>query len=143
MDLFEQLEQYTEKRCIIGNMTFSFRKIKPFEAFFIADKIREELGQVVVKDIVTHGTDNPALDLMLGVAKVRSGFVQHMCGEMFPHVYFTDGTGDAMVLAGNEDRAFEKLQLTDIYEVLVRSLAVNFFDTFKGLLFESPQEVQE
>ena len=143
MEILGQLKQYTEQRCVIGNVTFSFRKIKPFEAFFIADKMREELGQVAITDMVTHGTDNPVLDLMLGIAKVRSGFVQHMCGEMFPHVYFKDGTGDAMVLSGNEDRAFEKLQLKDIYEVLVRSLSVNFFDTFKGLLFGSPQEAQE
>ena len=142
MELFEQLEQYTEPKCVIGNMTFSFRKIKPFDAFFIADKIREELAQVAMEDVVANGTGT-ALDLILGVAKVRAGFVRDMCSEMFPHVYFTDGTGDAMVLSGNEDRAFGNLQLTDIYQVLVRSLAVNFFATFKGSLFGSLQEAQE
>ena len=142
MELFEQLEQYTEKRCVIGNVTFSFQKIKPFDAFFIADKIREELAQVAMEDVVANGAGT-ALDLILGVAKVRAGFVRDMCSEMFPYVYFTDGNGDAMVLSGNEDRAFEKLQLTDIYLVLVRSLAVNFFDTFKGSLFGSLQETQE
>ena len=143
MDLLEQLEQFSiETRCDIGNMTFSFRKIKSFDAFFIADKIREELAQVAMEDVVTQGTGT-LLDFIFAVAKVRSGFVRHICGEMFPYVYFTDGTGDAMVLSGNEDRAFAKLQLTNIYEVLVRSLAVNFFDTFKGLLLGSQQETQE
>ena len=142
MEIFDQLEQYTEPQCVIGNMTFKFRKMPPFDAFFTADKIREELAQVAMEDVVTQGTGT-LLDFIFAVAKVRSGFVRHLCGEMFPYVYFTDGTGDGMVLAGNEGRAFEKMQLTDIYQVLVRSLAVNFFVTFKGLLLGSQQEAQE
>ena len=142
MEILEQLKQYTEQRCVIGNVTFSFRKAKVFEAFRIADKIREELAKVAIEDVVKQGAGTE-LDLILGLAKVRSAFVQDMCSEMFPYVHFKDGTGDAMVLAGNEDRAFSKLQLTDMYLVLVRSLAVNFFDTFKGLLLGSQQEAQE
>ena len=62
-------------------------------------------------------------------------FVERIKAELFKFVrYATQKNKVPETVAGDEDSAFEGLTVFDVYEVLVRALAINFIGPFREWL---------
>ena len=139
MDPFEMLEGMRDEQWTTGKVTFQFLKMPVFDAFRVADKIRQELA-LRLEGVLARGSDNADAEFITAVAQANPEFVQELCNEMFKHVVYRTSSNDGQILQGRENTAFAGMRLTEIYQVLGRSLAVNFFDTLSELLYTPEEE---
>ena len=132
-----------EAECEIGDTRFMLDKMGAMEAWRVLEVIRKEISNVAglpITDLMTQlrGADmDDAIRIGAKVAMAVMGlpvpFVEGLRKTLFKHVRFTgNGAKTPQVLAGAEDMAFNGLEPVAIYEVLVRSLAVNFSPSFAG-----------
>ena len=133
-----------EAECQIGDTRFHLDKMGAMEAWRVLEVIRKEASNVAglpITDLMTQlrgATMDDAIRIGAKVALAVIGlpvpFVEGLRKTLFKHVRFTgNGAQTPQMLMGAEDMAFNGLEPVAIYEVLVRSLAVNFTPSFAGL----------
>ena len=114
-----------ETRFVIG-------KMKAMEGFACLERIREQVGQSLGLEVSTASTPAALLRIVLSLPTT---FVEKLRVQLFKHVRYQNAHAVTLApLTGNEDSAFDALEPSAIYEVLARSLAVNFTPSFRGIV---------
>jgi len=131
------LSGLTDAEYTVGGVRFFIDLIPAKPATPIFRAILHELQHVdfgAIADGLSSVEDDDmtriGLSLLHELTRIRPEFISWLESELFEFVRFQ--TKDTMphVLAGSEDMAFAKLTVFDLHEVLVRSLARNFFGQF-------------
>ena len=118
--IIEALEPYNTPEHEIGGTRFVFGKVSPMEGMDILEDLRVECSRVV--NLRQWASANP-FAILLAFDKL---FVRALQERLFKHVRFVTAATSSQILRGAEDTAFEGLEPIRVYEVLIRSLSVNF-----------------
>ena len=120
---------WTEPEAKIEGTRFLFGKLPAMKGFDVLEQIRVEVGNKA--DAEMTASIDGLLKVLLSLSR---GFVEALRLDMFKVVRFANGRAKTpQVLAGAEDMAFDGLDPVAVYEVLGRSLAVNFTASFRRL----------
>ena len=115
-----------------GTTTFHIGKLFPMDAFRVLEKIRTALGVGMASVPAGQSTAASIVAVVLSLPEDRFTEVRNL---LFSHVTFTDkNVQTPLHVAGMEEQAFANLDPLNIYEIFLRCVAVNFFQSFKGLL---------
>ena len=132
--MFENIKGNTVE---ISGTRFFFSKMRAMQAFPVVEKIRFGLGKLDALDslkAMDFSTDDVTVEDFVVFAKVILGIEPKLVEEirvtLFQHVHYQNKSTSKQVLAGSEDQAFQDCGIDAIYEVLIRSLVVNFYDFF-------------
>ena len=133
------LESWTEPECQIGETRFFIDKLGAMEAWRILERIRHELSRTPLE--LTDTTDVGVL--VRAILALDPVFIERLRRDLFEHVRFVNTKAlSPQPLAGAEDMAFEGegVEPVAVYEVLVRSLAVNFTASFGAVVSQFGDE---
>ena len=120
---------WTEPEATIDGTRFFFGKLPAMRGFEVLEQIRVEIGDKADEEL-TAGIES----LLKALLSLSRGFVETLRRELFKAVRYSNARAQTpQVLAGAEDTAFDGLEPIAVYEVLGRSLAVNFSDSFRRL----------
>lgn len=134
----------SESQVTLGETTFYFDKIPAKPAAPIFRRIISELkhfDREATEAVTSLDLENKeelrkqGAVLMRQIINLRPEFIDWLETKMFQHVRFSNQRTTPQQLAGAEDMAFGGLNVYDLHEVLVRSLAVNFLESFSDFLF--------
>lgn len=112
----------------LGKVTFTFSKMPALEGWRVLDKIRNAMAETQIDP-----DQNEALTILRAILALDSAFVEQLRVDMFVWIEFSSPQTTPQTLLGAEDMAFAELEPSDVYEVLLRSLAVNFTASFRSL----------
>jgi len=133
MEDFE-LGELSEPEYVVGGVRFFIDLIPAKAATPIFRRILHELQHVdfVVLSKVVSSDDmtQVGLSLLHELTRIRPEFLDWLEGQLFRYVRFQSSATTPQMLSGSEDLAFAELTVYDLHEVLVRSLARNFFAQF-------------
>lgn len=131
---------------VLRDTEFKIKKFPAMEGWQVLESIREELGRTKAslsfegdpRTMTEEEQTGMILSLVRIVMGLPSSFVFELLKKMSKVIFFkhTGPNGvvkDYILVAGSEETAFMNLRPTDIYLLLVRSLAVNFFDSFRDV----------
>ncbi len=118
--------QATEKE--IDGTTFTFGKLTAMKGWEWVLLVREEVGKVVPAGLP------PLMALDKAILLLPTPFVLRLQGAMFEKVEFANARTTLQQLQGAEDTAFADSNPGAVFEVLIRSLAVNFSDSFREII---------
>ena len=122
--------EYRKTTVKIGDTTFKINKLMVMDSLDVLEDIREGMGQRLL-DLENVSLQEAIVRAVIGAPRE---LVARIRDRLFEEVTFKNQSAKTHVtLAGSEEMAFENLSAVDVYEVLVRSLAVNFFDSFQEL----------
>ena len=126
-----------ETEFTIGETDFRVKKLLPMEGFDLLEVVRPGL-QVVVDDLKgatddeadTEDRNVKATEMIVTfIAKLPREIVKEARRVLFTQVEFKNKQhGDWTKLGGREDEGFHKLHPVNVYIVIGRAFAVNFFD---------------
>ena len=156
METFGQsnaLGALTDEEFQIGDVRFIVQKLGALEGFRTLELIRSQLGKSfdgdvagTIKDYLESDTDVKSdTDVNSGLAVVRvilglnPAFIDQIRATLFKRIRYSAGGNPLEILGGPGDVALdmcfnrEGLGPGAIYEVLVRSLVVNFFASAAAL----------
>ena len=145
----EGIGSLDEREFTISETRFIIEKLPALEGWHCLETIRAELGSIGLDQIIVTIREQQtamgrgktedaatreqeviaAVILVLGKLGVR--FIDELRKTFFARIRFASPSTTVQPLAGAEVMAFNGLEPISIYEVLVRSLVVNFFDSFQ------------
>ena len=126
-----------EREIVIGETTFRIAKLLPMDAFAVLELIREALGERLAS--LDADAQTPSTAIVSIVLALPRETVEAVRTRLFRSVTFTNRMArTARPLHPDEAMAFQGLDPIAIYEVLIRSFAINFFDSFRGLRSRIP-----
>lgn len=136
------LQELTKEVWNHGGTTYTFRKLNAIDGWRIMDRIRKAISEATPSEI---DSNDPLTIFVKTIMGLDSDFVDALRIEMFKYVnYSRDNKSDTPVpLAGHEAEAFMDSSFDAIYNVLVRSLVLNFFEGCSQILSLLFQEVEE
>ncbi len=123
----------------IEGTLFFVSKLPSMEAWHFLDRLRRELGRSALNVIPKSENDEGAGAAMFQAIlhmflSLEPGYVDEARKQMFEKVEFANSGHKRQKLAGAEDFAFNELGPMAVYEVLVRSFAVNFTNSLRKLV---------
>lgn len=135
------IDKFCETDFTLGEVQFRITKLNVMDGYRMLERIRKQLATTADKVEIDRTSDvNSGLSIIQSIMQLDEAFVEEMRKKLFTSVEFKgNGAMDYIKLEGSEDMAFQSLQPTHIYEVLVRSLVVNFMDSVKGLMSALPK----
>ena len=129
-------DELTKPDFNIDKTEFKVKKMNAYDAVPYADKLREQLA-VVLGGAAAIDNDQLAIgSLIMGLIGLPADFREEIQRDMFDLVEWRcPPTFDRWHgLSGMEVQAFRHLEYTDVYYVLLRSLAVNFYPKREGIV---------
>ena len=149
------LNGLTNPEFSLGGVKFQIIKLSPMSGFNLSEKIRFALASSAdAVDIGDNAINNDkdgqnqlelaaAVLFCKAVLKLHPATIEEFRNTLFESVEFSGGdiSQGWMKLKGMEDMAFKNP--FHIYEVLVRSLVVNFTGSFKELMQKFPAAMQD
>ena len=140
--LTQAASEFQKTDITIGKTQFRIRKMLVMDAFHTLEIIRfglgERLGQLQnldsIGDVILKIVFSAPLSL---INEVRGRLFENMLYKRPPEVK------DFVPLAGSEETAFEKLPPIAVYEMIVRGLSVNFFDSMTESLSRFGLDLQD
>ena len=135
------MEDITREMVEIDGVMFHFHKMKAMQGWRVFEKIRQSIATVDIGD-----PENIGKSIAVGIKALASlpiEFIDDLRADLFKHITFrsrkTEGNSQPeQQLHGLEDMALEGVKPIAIYELIVRSLAVNFTESFSGLVSHFP-----
>ena len=143
------MESLTATEVEIKGVRFQIRKLLPDEAFTLYETLRPALSTVSKIDwgpleltsgdafkasVATLTTKQIITICMDVITAIPADTVKAIRPQLFQHVLFTsEAVPTPRPLHGNVDVAFKDLGPFYIYEVLIRSLAVNFTESWADI----------
>ena len=121
VDCMNEDEQETQ-------MTFRFKKMSGWKGIKIIEKLRRNIGFQL-----NNLEMRPGMEFMLLLNPIFSAditFIEELMGDMFETVSVTGNGMNNQRLKGKEAFSFAFTGPFVVYEVLIRSLVVNFFPFF-------------
>jgi len=129
------IDKYLEPEFTLNEVSFRVNKLNAMDGFALFEIIRKELA--TTSDNIDLNGDNDADDSILiikAIASLEPTFVEKIRKALFSRVQFKgNGAESYVALAGTEEMAFQNLEPIDVYEVLLRALAVNFTGSFRAI----------
>ena len=137
--LKDALNGFAKPDWAVGKRKFRISKMGALKAFQLGEKVRHALAQVDINPGAVAGGNKSdmALGVLLqGVLSLPPATVEEIRDELFEHADFSgDDIKKGWLNVGqNMDMAFKDLEARHVYELMVRSLVVNFFGSFAGLI---------
>ncbi len=109
----------------IKGVSFKVQKLSAWDGFPVVEKIRVALSKSA-QSTAFEGNSS----FLSALLAIPPEDLKDIRNDMFENVQFKLQKTDAwMNIAGAEDSAFGKLDVADVYEVVLRALAVNFSST--------------
>jgi len=136
--MLNNIENMTAPEFTRGAVTFHINKMPAVVSWKLLDKSRRELAAQTNAQDATSLAHTAAV-FVKGVMLLPHNFVEELRGELFQHIQFKGknvekGWAD---LAGMEDTAFQDMEGDIIYELIIRSLVVNFEKSCKRVVRDS------
>ena len=125
-------EGLLENEFEIGKTKFYLSKLPAMAAYALLEQIRHEIGKTG-NEVPESADPENTFPLVKLVLALDPKFVEGVRRELFEKVEFTDPGNPRQKLAGAEDFAFNGLEPIAVYEVLLRSLAVNFSPSLRSV----------
>ena len=124
----------------IGEVDFQIEKLPAMEAWRVFEKIRHAFATCDIGDPKGIG------QIVTGIKAVMAlpvEFVDGIRAELFTYIKFrtkqSDGNmSDWITLSGMEATAFEDLEAVAVYNLISRSLSVNFTESFNAIILKFP-----
>ena len=113
---------------------FRFRKMGAIDGWDVMVRVREEVGRILNTDVATYEMGEAILTAIL---KLPTPVVRQLQAEMFAYVDFQNSRTQHQRVSDAVHMAFEGMKPHVVGEVLVRSLAVNFYDSITDLFAET------
>lgn len=132
------IENLTAPEFTRGAVKFHIDKMPALAAWTLLDKTRRELAAQTDAQDATSLAHSAAV-FVKGVMLLPHAFVEELRQELFEHIRFQGGAvakGWAD-LAGMEDTAFQDQEGDIVYELIIRSLVVNFEKSCKRVVRDS------
>lgn len=126
----------------LGDTTFQIRKLLPMEAFRLFEVIRPALQDAlrVQWPLSSDNEQNRIAMYVAFAATIPPDIVETARRQCFKHVFYkAHDAPTPQPLESQEDMAFKNLEAVHIYEVLVRSLYLNFVESWGVLKSLLPQ----
>ena len=130
-------DSFLEPECAIGGTHFAIRKMAAMEGWTLLERIREQVGKSLDMELpsVEGDRDRVARTFLRTILTLPPSFTQWLRDQLFGHVQFTNSVARTPIaLKGSEDTAFMDLEPSAVYEVMARSLAVNFTPSFRRIV---------
>ena len=126
------ISEWEKTEFTIRETRFQIQALNAMEAFDISEDIRESVGPRSLGLLGGSKDDLVILaGLMLSMPKNHLGAIRQ---KLFAHILFTNSVNhDPTPLFPDENMGFMGLLPLHIYEVLLRSFAVNFTESFSEL----------
>ena len=131
------LKRFSETEFQIENTRFRIAKMNAYDAVPYFDKIREQIAGVLGSTASVSDHESSAVGMLItGIVGINPAFRAEIQDDMFKLVewrrapQFDRWHG----LEGMEKQAFRELEYTDVYEVLLRTLVVNFLPRRQGIV---------
>lgn len=122
-----------QKEFTIKKTKFKVEKLNAWEGFPVAEQIRVAMSEALGSVEFDGGTD-----VIKSLLAVKPEHLRGIATDLFPHVKFKRKAKDNwLVVADAEEMAFGELEVMDVYEVILRAIAVNFSATIVGLISKS------
>lgn len=125
------IKQYQERKIVIADTTFQINKLNAFESMKLLDTIRVSIASVNIDDNTNDIT---------AIFKTIFGFPTEKLLEvqekLFNKIQYTCKGDTGLLFLNSEhaiNHAFKDGEPIDIYELLLRALAVNFTNSFKKI----------
>ena len=122
----------------IGGTRFAVAKLPAMAGFDLLEAIRHELGKSQALSLPTEvlkEDDRSIATFLKIVLSLDPAFVRQVRQKLFEKVAFSNTqVPTPQQLAGAEEMAFDGLEPIAIYEVLLRSAAVNFTSSLDALV---------
>ena len=118
----------------IRGTKFHVSRLAPMDGYRLLDSLRASIG-ASYGGLTSIATATNASDMVIGsFLSLPPAVIEDAANRMWAHVTFTNASAlDPLPLRGNEQMAFEQMQPTDIYEVILRCFAVNFIESLEEL----------
>ena len=117
-----------------GETRFAIGKMKASKGWDVLEEIREAANQPIADNAAIGGARDAMEAIVMALPRP---FTRRLRDTMFAHVTFTNRVAvSGLPLAGAEETAFDAIDAEPvaIYEIFLRSLAVNFTPSFVELL---------
>ena len=127
-------DQAIPREFTLGNTKFSMHKLGPMEAYRVWEPYRVELFEKLSNLQLTADTKTVVAlaGLLLGVSE---SVQERARVALFKGVVFQNKTAvTPMELAGNENVAFQDLEVSVVYEVFLRAFALNFIGSLREVV---------
>ena len=147
------LKGLTNSEFSLGDVKFQIIKLSPMSGFKLSEKIRfalassadaVDIGNNTTKDKDGQNQSELAAAVLFckAILKLPPSTIEDFRNVLFENIEFTGGDVSQgwVKLRGMEDMAFKNP--FHVYEVLVRSLVVNFTGSFKELMQRFPAAMQ-
>ena len=139
------LQELLKRRWEHAGVQFQFNKAPVMKGHAIMEFIRGQIGGEFFSAIVNKAGDDIALAVIGVVLKADPIFVATLRKKMFEYVTFrVPDSRTFSVLSNDEERCFdaefEGMSPRTVYEVLLRSLAVNFIGFFPETIRSSQKQ---
>ena len=125
---------FAERDFEIGNTHFRVHKLLPMRGFQVLEMIRSALGGKLAS--VLSDTDSGVATVIVGAAlSLPPEAVERISAALYERVEFARPGSDYMALTpATQPMAFEDIEPVQIYELLIRCLAVNFTASWDAIL---------
>ena len=129
------MEQAQESKTVRKRGTvFTIQQLLAMEGFRVWEPLRVELFERASRMPLTV-SGNSMIALVGVLLSVSESTLDRVRSKLFEQVLFTNQNAQTpMVLAGNENMAFNGLETVHVYEVLVKCLVINFTPSLLELL---------
>ena len=123
----------------IDGVKFRINKMNAITSFPVLESIRAEMGKSNFDLPETGGSVDAATsmiqELLKAMLSVNPEFVEGLRVKFFKNIEAKteDTTAGWLKISDNEELVFAKLEASAIYELIVRSLVVNFTRSFKEI----------
>lgn len=127
-------ELLKKEKVTIENVTFTIKKLNAVDALDVLEEIRFELAKIS-DNIKTSSSEMK--DFIKAIASLPPSFMKELRKKLFSNVHFTkkgeiSGQGAGPTLTEEMwNMAFERCEASDIYELTLRCLVINFFYSFE------------
>lgn len=151
------MEDFLTPEFTIGETNFKITKFKALQGWKVLESIRAEIGRAMGSNTLQGGSLTPPegaqadgedaaaakaavqgqqiASLVRVVCGLSESFVEGLRTKMFGVVFFKNRVAkDWIQLGPSTETAFMDLEPVDVYLVLGRALAVNFFGSLQGPL---------
>ena len=130
----KDIENLLDHETKIGDTTFLIDKMPSVKGWVTLLSIRQEVGKTVGAELPA-GNQDAVLKALFGVfLQLPTDYIIKLQAILFDYVRFKNGSAlDFQILRGAEEMAFQNLEPINIGEVIVRSLAINFTNSFRDL----------
>ena len=130
--LTKAASEWRKTKFKISSTKFEIKKLPVMDAVEVFEEIRESIGQYI-ETIENESSIEVALVKM--VLAAPRDMVRSVRQRLFYEVKFQNANYQTPVpiMEAGEESAFEGLNVFAVYEVFIRALSVNFFDSFQEL----------